>query len=572
MPSIPQDFIDQVLDRTDIIEVVGTKVDLKKRGTNYLGLCPFHKEKTPSFSVNQSKQFYHCFGCGVGGNALKFLLEHDRMDFREAVRLLADKAGLVMPVTDGGGGINRQPLYEASERAAHWFVSQLETKAGRYALDYLEKRVLSKNIIQTYQLGFAPPGWDNLLKHLSRDTDIQHLVGAGLITENSSDRRFDRFRDRIIFPIRQVSGRTIAFAARALRDESQPKYLNSPDTPIFKKGHHLYGLYEAVAHRDLKRLLFVEGQMDVLGLANAGITGAVACMGTAVTPVQLNLAFRYVKELIFCFDGDEAGQKAADRALRVLLPVLADDCQVRFMFLPQGTDPDSLVREKGAETFLNLLTEALDAPDFLLAHLQRQYDASSISGRTQLAHQARPLLASVKGVYLKESLTQAIRDLTQLDPFSVKSLSPLPEKTDWLSSASRDLQVTMNPIGSTLYCLLMAPQAGVELAQEDRSWLSMLKGGQDAVMLDKVLQSLGEQPTESTAVLVSQFSGEDQDYLVALQNSEPPRLRGGWSEALKINWSGLRKEADKRQKMQRLRQQLQQVQNEPDLHPQSPES
>ncbi len=349
---IPQSFIDDLLNRSDIVEVVGSRIQLKKAGKNYTARCPFHNEKTPSFSVSPDKQFYYCFGCGAGGNALGFIMDHDHLDFPQAVEELARRAGLEVPREDSGRGHKpRQPvdspLYPLLAAAADFYRQALKSHPARKAaVDYLKGRGLSGVIARDFGLGFAPPGWDNLLKHLGGDALQQKaLIDAGLLIENAeSGKRYDRFRDRVMFPIRDSRGRVIAFGGRVLGDD-KPKYLNSPETPVFHKGQELYGLYEArQANRDLDEIIVVEGYMDVIALAQQGLRNAVATLGTATSEEHLKRLFRLVPSVLFCFDGDSAGRKAAWRALEATLPNLQDGRRARFLFLPEGEDPDSLVR------------------------------------------------------------------------------------------------------------------------------------------------------------------------------------------------------------------------------------
>lgn len=336
---IPQSFIDDLLNRSDIVEVVGSRIQLKKAGKNYSALCPFHKEKTPSFSVSPDKQFYYCFGCGAGGNALGFVMDHDQLDFPQAVEELAKRAGMEVPHEDSGRKHKpRQPvdspLYPLLAAAADYYRQALKSHPTRKsAVEYLKGRGLSGVIARDFGLGFAPPGWDNLMKHLGGDALQQKaLIDAGLLIENAENgKRYDRFRDRVMFPIRDSRGRVIAFGGRVLGDD-KPKYLNSPETPVFHKGQELYGLYEArQTNRDLDEIMVVEGYMDVIALAQQGLRNAVATLGTATSEEHLKRLFRIVPSVLFCFDGDAAGRKAAWRALEATLPNLQDGRRARFL-------------------------------------------------------------------------------------------------------------------------------------------------------------------------------------------------------------------------------------------------
>lgn len=422
---IPQRFIDDLLNRTDIVEVVGSRVQLKKTGKNYSACCPFHQEKTPSFSVSPDKQFYYCFGCGAGGNALSFLMEHDHLDFPQAVEDLAKRAGLDVPREDARPGQRpRQsgdsPLYPLLEAAAGYYRQALKSHPARQAaVDYLKGRGLSGVIARDFGLGFAPPGWDNLMKHLGGDSLQQKaLIDAGLLIENAdSGKRYDRFRDRVMFPIRDSRGRVIAFGGRVLGDD-KPKYLNSPETSVFHKGQELYGLYEArKSSRDLDEILVVEGYMDVIALAQQGLRNAVATLGTATSEEHIKRLFRVVPSLLFCFDGDSAGRNAAWRALESCLPNLQDGRRVRFLFLPEGEDPDSLVRREGTDAFrARIHQQAQPLADYFFRHLMEEADPSTLEGKAHLATMAMPLIERLPGANLRALMRQRLGELTGLDP------------------------------------------------------------------------------------------------------------------------------------------------------------
>ena len=358
--NIPQQFIDDLLTRIDVVDVINQRVPLKKAGTEYKACCPFHDEKTPSFTVSQSKQFYHCFGCGAHGSAIRFLMEYDRLSFPDAIEELAASIGLEVPREDGfTPRDNRKPVYEILEQAARFYAQQLRhhPKANR-AIEYLKNRGLSGEIAKTFHLGFAPPGWDNLLKKFGNDEQSLGLLRkAGLISEPEG-KRYDRFRDRIMFPIHDSRGRVVGFGGRVL-DDGSPKYLNSPETPVFHKGSELYGLWEAKhANKSLPRVLVVEGYMDVIALAQYDIRNAVATLGTAATDQHLEKLFRTAPEVVFCFDGDRAGRDAAWKALNTALPILRDGRQARFLLLPEGEDPDTYVRRIGKDEFMNQVAKS----------------------------------------------------------------------------------------------------------------------------------------------------------------------------------------------------------------------
>jgi DNA primase len=420
---IPQSFIDDLLNRTDIVEVVSSRLSLKKTGKNYSACCPFHKEKTPSFSVSPDKQFYYCFGCGAGGNALGFIMDLDNMDFPQAVEELAKAAGMQVPREEGGGPSKPRvptdsPLYAILTAAADFYRQALKSHPARKpAVEYLKGRGLSGVIARDFGLGFAPPGWDSLFKHLGADSLQQKaMIDAGLLIENSdTGKRYDRFRDRVIFPIRDSRGRVIAFGGRVLGDD-KPKYLNSPETPVFHKGQELYGLYEARKNnRDLDEIMVVEGYMDVIALAQQGLRNAVATLGTATSEEHLKRIFRLVPSVLFCFDGDQAGRRAAWRALEATLPNLQDGRRARFLFLPEGEDPDSLVRKEGTEAFrLRIQQQAQSLADYFFQQLTEESDPRSMEGKAHLATLATPLIDKIPGSNLRALMHQHLSELTGL--------------------------------------------------------------------------------------------------------------------------------------------------------------
>ena len=432
---IPQSFIDDLLNRSDIVEVVSSRIQLKKAGKNYTACCPFHKEKTPSFSVSPDKQFYYCFGCGAGGNALGFIMDHDSLEFPQAVEELAKRAGMEVPREEGGPGRKpRQPvdspLYPLLDAAAEYYRQALKSHPARKAaVEYLKSRGLSGVIARDFGLGFAPPGWDNLIKHLGGDS-LQHkaMLDAGLLIENAeTGRSYDRFRDRVMFPIRDSRGRIIAFGGRVLGDD-KPKYLNSPETPVFHKGQELYGLYEArKANRDLDEIMVVEGYMDVIALAQQGLRNAVATLGTATSDEHLKRLFRVVPSVLFCFDGDAAGRKAAWRALESTLPNLQDGRRARFLFLPEGDDPDSLVRREGTDAFLaRIQQQAQPLADYFFQQLSEEADPRSLEGKAHLATLAAPLIEKIPGANLRALMRQRLAEITGLHGDALQQISAAP--------------------------------------------------------------------------------------------------------------------------------------------------
>ncbi|VEI65141.1 DNA primase [Serratia rubidaea] len=429
---IPRVFINDLLARTDIVDLIDARVKLKKQGKNYHACCPFHHEKTPSFTVNGEKQFYHCFGCGAHGNAVDFLMNYDRLEFVETIEELATMHGLEVPYEAGTGPSQierhqRQSLYQLMEQLSTFYQQSLQQPNGKQARDYLQQRGLSDEVIRHFAIGFAPAGWDNALKRFGRERDGRSALNdAGMLVTNDQGRSYDRFRERVMFPIRDKRGRVIAFGGRVLGD-GMPKYLNSPETEVFHKGRQLYGLYEAQqSHpKQLQRLLVVEGYMDVVALAQFGIDYAVASLGTSTTAEHIQLMFRATDNVVCCYDGDRAGREAAWRALETALPYLNDGRQLRFMFLPDGEDPDTLVRQEGKEAFEQRMEQAQPLSTFLFETLLPQVDLSSPDGRTKLSALALPLISQVPGETLRLYLRQQLGNkLGLLDDSQLDRLMP----------------------------------------------------------------------------------------------------------------------------------------------------
>ena len=442
---IPESFVDELLARLDIVEVVNRRVPLKKGGKNYMACCPFHDEKTPSFSVSPDKQFYYCFGCGAGGSAIGFVMEYDRLPFPQAVENLANLAGMEVPREELSPQQQRRVekkknLYTVLEAAATYYREQLRNHpAAEKAVAYLKQRGLDGETSRDFGLGYAPPGWVNLLEKLGEaEEDRQLLIDAGLVIEREDGKIYDRFRDRIMFPILDSRGRVIAFGGRVLGDE-KPKYLNSPETPVFHKSRELYGLYQArQARGKIERLVVVEGYMDVIALAQSDMPCAVACLGTATTSDHVRLIFRHTQELVFCFDGDEAGRKAAQRALENTLPVMEDGRSVRFLYLPDGEDPDTLIRKLGRDRFEHQLKQAQPLDSFLFDSLGE--DLSTMDGKARLAKRSAPMIQALpEGVYRELMLEELARRsglppaklqqlLMQAEPLAASAELPEPQR------------------------------------------------------------------------------------------------------------------------------------------------
>ena len=441
MARLPQAFIDQVLDRTDIVDVVDRRVKLKKAGKNYSACCPFHQEKTPSFSVNPEKQFYYCFGCGAGGNALGFIMDYERMEFREAIESLAQAAGIDLPAeeVDNAPQIDHQkPLYESMERATKLYEGFLRQHKDRgRVVDYLKSRGLSGEIARDFRLGFAPEGWDNLMQTLTDEDSVGHALTAGLLIENDKGRKYDRFRDRVIFPIVNQRGKVIAMGGRVLGD-GKPKYLNSPETPLFSKSHELYGLHHIRKFaKNLTRIVVVEGYMDVIALAQFGIHYAVATLGTSVGKPHLELLFRRVEQVVFCFDGDEAGRKAAFRGMEAALPMMEDGRQVKFLFLPEGEDPDTVVRSKGAQHLEHMFDTAAPLEQFLFEQMGDGIDLTTMDGKARLSKLVAPYINQIPDGVYKTLLFKSLAERTDMD---VESLRRLREVQETPSNSEPDPQ------------------------------------------------------------------------------------------------------------------------------------
>ena len=533
---IPQHFIDDLVSRIDIVELIDRRVPLKKAGRNYQACCPFHSEKTPSFSVSPDKQFYHCFGCGAHGTAIGFMMEYERMEFVEAIEELARMAGVEVP-REGGDEQQEarqddlRALYQVLEQTAQYYQQQLRSHPERQrVINYLMERGMSGEIARDFAVGFAPSGWDNLLKHLGPAQQAA-LSRAGMVVEKEGGKRYDRFRDRLMFPIRDRRGRIIAFGGRVLPggEESGAKYLNSPETPVFHKGRELYGLYEArQALRELPRLLVVEGYMDVVALAQHGIRYAVATLGTAVTSEHLEKLFRQTSEVVFCFDGDRAGRDAAWRGLENALPLMRDGRSLRFMFMPDGEDPDTLIRQIGQQAFEQRLAEAPGMDEFMLEQLRSQVDLRQLNGQAKLVELSKPLLGKLpQGVY-RARLTERLATLAQLPGNTLDRL--LPGQQPGAAPPAPSLPGPRRKAGAGLSrqgpshvrhaitLLLQHPS----LAQHAGDPLSLARLGQPGVaLLIEMLELLQARPNLSTSALLEHWRGrEEERHLATLLRQE----------------------------------------------------
>ena len=521
---IPQQFIDDLLNQADIIDVIDSRVALKKRGKEHIACCPFHSEKTPSFTVSQNKQFYHCFGCGAHGTALGFIMEYERLDFVDAIEALAAEYQMEVPREQGHSQQqdNKQPIYQILDTASQLYQQQL--KATPKAIEYLKNRGLSGEISKTFGLGYAPDSWDFILQQLGKAPEqTLGLMKAGMVIEKSKDRHYDRFRDRIMFPIRDRRGRVIAFGGRII-DQGEPKYLNSPETPVFHKGQELYGLYEArQAVRELTRIVIVEGYMDVVALAQNGITYSVATLGTATSKEQVEKLFRIVPELVFCFDGDQAGRKAAWRALENSLPVLRDGVQARFLFLPDGEDPDSLVRKEGQQAFEQRLQSATPLSEFMLDSLAESLDLSAVDGRARLAEKAKPLISKLADGVFKDLLTEQLAQRVGMSRSSIQTHIPAHESPSPQHYQPRQTprhQIKITPGRLAIALLLQYPEIAQQITLPAALGSADIPGIQ---LLFKLHQTIVQTDNISPSALLERWRGStDENALTQLMQWSIP--------------------------------------------------
>lgn len=515
---ITPEFKDQLLSRIDVVDVVSSRVQLKKAGSLFKSCCPFHSEKTPSFVVTPARQTYHCFGCGAHGNAIDFLIEHDRLSFPEAVEELALQAGLELPTDDGAAerGPDPEPLLALLEQAARLYRQQLrEHPRAQSVIQYLKDRGLNGEIVREYGIGYAPAGWDFLLTRLGQDeAGRARLVSAGLVVERDG-KRYDRFRDRVIFPIRDRRGRVVGLGGRVMGDE-EPKYLNSPETPVFSKGRELYGLYELQQRlRRPERVLVVEGYMDVIALAQFEIHYAVATLGTATTAEHLRRLQRVAPELVFCFDGDRAGREAAWKALQTALPLTNGQQPIRFLFLPEGEDPDSLVRREGPAAFEARFSNARLLSDFLFDHLSAELDLQSTEGRARLDAEARALLQSMPAGTYRDLLQQRLSKLVGVLAGAGQTASPgsLRRAGVHVQQASARVQpLRMTKLRQAIALLLDQPDLAQEAARLPRDWEDEDNPG--VPLLRLLLDTVGAEPEMSSAALCERWRETEHESVI----------------------------------------------------------
>jgi len=526
---IPQSFIQDLLNRVDIVDVVGRYVQLKKGGANFMGLCPFHNEKSPSFTVSPTKQFYHCFGCGAHGTAISFLIEYSGMGFVEAVKDLAQKVGMVVPEREDSIPLAQRQekqaksmaLSDVMTRANDFYRHQL--RGAQIAIDYLKGRGLTGEIAARFGLGYSPDEWDSL-RQVFPDYENEALVESGLVIDKSEEggahrKRYDRFRGRVMFPIRNTKGQVIGFGGRVM-DGGEPKYLNSPETPLFQKGSELYGLFEArQAIREAGYALVTEGYMDVVALAQLGFPQAVATLGTACTPIHVQKLLRQTDQVIFSFDGDNAGRRAARRALEACLPYASDNKTIKFLFLPKEHDPDSYVREMGAPAFEEQIREALPLSQFLLREIIGENDLRSPEGRAHAQFAAKPMLQALPASALRLQIVRSIAQATQSTAAELEALFELEKPVARVRAAPPRSKRTA-PVGlarQIMRLLVAHPQLSADLDAGALEAIARIAPDQ-AEMLGQLVgaaQSMGEQANFAALVEHLREGGPEFDSMIA---------------------------------------------------------
>lgn len=504
---IPQNFIDELIGRIDIIELIDGYVPLRKKGSSYQACCPFHSEKTPSFNVSSTKQLYHCFGCGVGGNAIHFLMAHEKIDFIDALQRLAERAGLTLPKTTSYEEKTvSKSLYPLLEEAAVYFQNTLKNSSE--AIHYLKNRGISGQTAKTFRIGYVPDEWDSLCKQFLHRYQAEDLLDTGLFVKKEKGGLYDRFRDRIMFPICDTQGRVIAFGGRSVH-QGEPKYLNSPETPLFHKGKELYGLYEArQAQSDLESIWVVEGYMDVISLSQAGIKNVVATLGTAITSQHLKRLLRFTSELVFCLDGDKAGQQAAKRALEALLPLMQDDHRARFIILPEGEDPDSAIKQ-GSKSFLSI--PSLSMPEFFFSTLLKEIDMSVPEGRAKLAKNAMDHIQKIPGKFLQQIMLDRLSSLTRINASRLEVLGEIkPSKTNNISyqKSKKQTSTRISPMRLAIILLLQYPHL-----LEKIEWPSILNSLKlpGLSLLKEIYELLKENSHLTTAMLIEHWRDKAEE-------------------------------------------------------------
>ncbi len=530
---IPREFIDDLLTRADIVDVINARVPLKKKGREFTACCPFHNEKTPSFTVSPNKQFYHCFGCGVHGSAISFLMEYEHLDFVEAIESLAGSMGVAVPREKGGKGApseaqlrRSKDLYTLLDDANQYY--QLQLKGSQAAIRYLKGRELSGEISKRFNIGYSLSGWDHLLKHFKSTYTEQQLVNSGLVIKKDDGKIYDRYRDRVMFPIRNRKGQVIGFGGRVLGDEL-PKYINSPETTVFHKGRELYGLYEArINTQKLDRIIVVEGYMDVIALAQFDVSYAVATLGTATTEDHIKQLFRAVPEIIFCFDGDRAGKEAAWRALENAMPVMQDGKEIKFLFLPDGEDPDTQIRKIGKEAFEESYQQADSLTAYFVENLHSRFNITSDEGKTRFLKEAAKLLTKMPDTLIKDQLVQRLSDITNVDKkilFQRKITSNNPINNNFtnelISNRSRlnNRSVSQTPIRYAISLLLSEPSLVKLIENIEEIALSKLPGSD---LLTTLIEAIQESPEIKPVALLDRWKNTEFEVpLIQLMKWQP---------------------------------------------------
>jgi DNA primase len=514
---IPRSFIDDLLNRVDIVEIIDSRVPLKKKGREYWACCPFHNEKSPSFSVSQRKQFYHCFGCQQHGNAIGFLMDYDHMDFVEAIESLAQHIGIEVPYEKGFAPDPRkkaeaEPLFSTLQQCSDFYRQQL--KNNTQAIDYLRERGISGETAARYAIGFAPPGWNNLAG------DEANLLASGMLVRNDQGKIYDRFRHRLMFPIRDRRGRTIAFGGRVINPEDNPKYLNSPESPVFHKGEEIYGLYETrKANSQIDTLFVTEGYMDVVSLAERGISTAVATLGTAINERQIESLFRVCPDLVFCFDGDLAGRKAAWRALENSLESLKEGRLARFLFLPEGHDPDTYILQFGLDAFRQQATHATTLSEFLLDELLTRGETNSPEGRARFVDALRPYYGRIPLQSLRDELLRRVEKRLNIEIDS-RMLQILGDAGQRSFNQPKIPQQQWTPVRLCINLLLQKPQLRAVVGNLEEIATAEIPG---IDLLLSVLDQIHEEPEITTQNLLSRFTGHPHEqHLYTIAARTPP--------------------------------------------------
>lgn len=526
--KIPRDFIDDLLSRTDVVDIVDSRVKLKKAGKNYQACCPFHNEKSPSFTVSQEKQFYHCFGCGAHGNAISFLMEFDRLEFVEAIEELAKLYGLEVPREQGNipaiseeKKLQQQDDYALMEQVARFFQQQLKQNSNSdKAINYLKSRGLSGDIVKQWEIGYAPDSWDSLLSTFGHDqVKVKQLIDLKLVNQNEQGRRYDFFRDRIMFPIRDKRGRVVGFGGRILEGDG-PKYLNSPETRIFHKGSELFGFYHArQQNRQLEAVLIVEGYMDVVALSQFGINQATAALGTATTAEHMQMLVRATPHIVCCYDGDRAGREAAWRALENALPALKDGIRLSFLFLPDGEDPDTMVRKVGKDAFMTMLDEAMPLSRFFFENQLKKHKIGTPEGKIALRKAAMPLIDSVLGSEQKQMLLEELAKHTgEYDRFKlqqdISKANHAGNKPAYSANRNQVGKARLSPLRMLIRLLLDSPSLASRCADVQPAVFDKNEAAGMELLID-IHQYCANNSNATTAQLVENFRNHPHSTTIA---------------------------------------------------------